>query len=246
MFRLFRFRDRSGPSRKPRPKLPPKACTIRPTLEILEDRTAPAITTWTVTSLTDTNPGGQGVGMGTEGDLRYCINQANQSSASTNIINFGPNASDGTLLLSQQLPTLQTNVTINGPGASTVTIMRQPDAPNFSIFSVASGVTDIINGLTIENGNNTLGGGVYNQGTLYLLNDDLLANAASSGGGVYNAGAAWLYASDVVMDANYASTSGGACGMSVRSSCPTRVSTIIPRPSTEVATEAVTRTLRRC
>jgi hypothetical protein len=205
---MFGWMKRNRSPRRPARK-PVKIWSFRPSIEVLEDRLAPAVTVYTVTSLTDTNPGGGGNGAATSGDLRYCITQANLNGGSTNDIVFGPNASDGTLLLNQALPPLQANVNINGPGAGNVTIQRANGAPAFSIFTVTRGVTDSINGLTIENGLAGLGGGINNQGTLTLNGDDLLANTATGGGAVYNADAAFLYGDNLQIIANQANTSGG-------------------------------------
>jgi hypothetical protein len=51
---------------------PPTGRRVQPILEMLEDRTLPSVTTFIVDS-----PGDAGVGSGTSGDIRYCINQAN-------------------------------------------------------------------------------------------------------------------------------------------------------------------------
>src|SRR6516165_10854228 len=59
----------------------PKA-SFRPRLEALEDRLAPSV--FTVNSTSDT-----GVGVGLNGDLRYCITQAN-TNGGTNTIKFDP------------------------------------------------------------------------------------------------------------------------------------------------------------
>jgi hypothetical protein len=66
----------------------------------------------TVNSLSDT-----GNGSGSGGDLRYCITQANLSSSNT--INFSVT---GKIQLTKALPALGATVTVNGPGATSLTI----------------------------------------------------------------------------------------------------------------------------
>ena len=68
--------------------------------------------TYTVDETTDT-----GAGSGTSGDLRYAITQANANPGST--IQFSVS---GTIALESALPELTANVTIDGPGASDLTI----------------------------------------------------------------------------------------------------------------------------
>ena len=78
--------------------------------ETLEDRLL--LTTFTVDRTTDT-----GAGTGTSGDLRYVLTQANADNGST--IQFGVS---GTITLASTLPDITADMSINGPGASNVTI----------------------------------------------------------------------------------------------------------------------------
>jgi hypothetical protein len=136
MFRLFRFLDRNRPSRKPRTKPPPKIRRVRPILEILEDRIAPA--TFTVTSTGDT-----GAGAGNKGDLRYCIVQLNNSTDPNNSILFNVT---GTITLNSALPVIQKPVTISGPGSTQLAVSGNGVANVFKVW----GVTAAINSLEIE------------------------------------------------------------------------------------------------
>ena len=141
-------------------------------------------TTWTVTdtsdSLTDT------------GSLRYAVNSAQNGDS----INFNltypatitldcNDAGYGPLVIG-------TNVTISGPGAANLAISGSSAC---TVFNVNLGVTATILGMTIENAwndgatNNGDGGGIYNGGTLTVLNSTLSGNSGL-GGGVYNANVA--------------------------------------------------------
>jgi hypothetical protein len=251
MFRLFRFLDRNRPSRKPRPKPPPKVRRFRPCLEELENRLVPAVNTYTVNTLTDTNPNGGGAGAGLTGDFRYCLNQAEAPGNAGSTIQFAPTLS-GVIDLAAVLPALSQNVTIIGPGsgANQLTVERDPTAAAFRIFMVQLGVTAEIDNLTIENGiaNGVAnsGGGIYNAaGNLTLNNDDLYFNeatgkaaaggaianvagtlnmidcdiasnsATSLGGGIYNAGtltdqSSQIYANNAQFGAGYYGGTGGS------------------------------------
>src|SRR5215207_4339629 len=58
----------------------------------------------------------------------------------------------GTINLSAPLPALATPVTISGPGASQLTVSRDAGSGDYRIFTVNSGVTVAISGLTVTNG----------------------------------------------------------------------------------------------
>ncbi len=104
---------------------------------------------------------------------------------------------------------LNTNVTITGPGASSLAVdggctgcgaVGSPSG-GVTVFVVNSGVTASISGLTIQHGNATAlcnttpcGGGIHNDGTLSLTNSTVSGNSAVSGqgGGIYNSGTGTL------------------------------------------------------
>jgi hypothetical protein len=124
--------------------------------------------------------------------LRAAIEETNGlSSCGTIDINFSGIASP--ISLGTELPAINHNVNLNGPGANLLTVQRSTagGTPNFRIFAINSSVTVSIWGLTIANGINVFGGGgVLNNGTLTLTNCNLFGNSAvnSTGGGIYNDG----------------------------------------------------------
>jgi hypothetical protein len=163
---------------RPRPaRQRPRA---RPSLEALEDRAL--LSTFVVDRLTDA-----GAGAGLAGDLRYCINQAN-TLPGDDAITF---AVTGTINLTGALPSLRSNIDLQGPGAASLTVRRDTGGWAYRIFTVARGATVVLSGLTITNGfvYNSIGGGIDNAGTLTLNNATVSGNSAvCGGGGIDNAG----------------------------------------------------------
>ena len=153
-----------------------------------------ANTTFIVNSLgngTDVNPGdgscNDGAGQCT---LRAAIVEAN-ALAGLDTIELAPGATYTlTVDISPPneigLPTIQSNVIINGHGA-TVQRSSTSGTPNFRIFSVSGG-TVTINDLNILGGSTTTqGGGLNNSyGTVTIIRSTIAGNRAGDGGGIYN------------------------------------------------------------
>ena len=196
----------AGRRRGVRPVLRP----VRPRLEELESRLAPAA--FTVNTLAD-SPNGTGSGL--VGDLRYCISQANFSGPST--IQFDPSLGAGTVDL--QFFTNPPIGSFPGPTALVVsgdvaivgtgqTITRDAAAAAFRLFLVTGSGNLTLENLTLTNGlaqggdgggsqpgvtggggGAGLGGAVYNQGQLSLLACTLTGDQAVGGdGGSYSPG----------------------------------------------------------
>ena len=99
------------------------------------------------------------------------------------------------------------NLTIIGSGASTTIIDGNKGArPNSGVLRVIA--TSNISGLTIRNGERAQGGGIYNAGTLTLINSTVSGNAASHGGGIYN-GSGTLTLTNSTVSGNSAAEDGG-------------------------------------
>jgi hypothetical protein len=80
------------------------------------------------------------------------------------------------------------DLTISGPGAGNLLIQRSTagGTPDFRIFNVVWGDVTI-SGLTVSNGRDDVGGGIYTQGDLTLNDCTVSGNFASeSGGGIFN------------------------------------------------------------
>lgn len=135
---------------------------------------------------------------------------AANANADTNTITFKAGLS-GTITTKLQATgiNLVYPVTINGPGARTLTISGGDSA---RIFTVASTATVTITGLTLANGNyGDDGGGILNNGDLTLINCALLNNKADrgTGGGVSNATSKTLTITNCTFANNQAGADGG-------------------------------------
>jgi hypothetical protein len=145
-----------------------------PFLENLEDRTLPS--TYVVNVLTDT-----GAGSGLTGDLRYCVAHA---ASGSDTIDFAAGLT-GTIKLESALPALNASVTIQGPGASQLTVERDPASTTaFGVFTVGSAATVAIAGLTLSDADQAA---ITNAGTLTVSASTLSGN---SGGAITNTGTA--------------------------------------------------------
>ncbi len=187
---------------------------IKPIVTLLEERTLLSIVTLTVTTLAD-DPSGSIPGCTT---LRDAINQANDSSADQETINF---AVAGTIDLTTALPYLANNISLQGPGASDLTIQRDPSAGQFGILAVCTGMTGSISGMTISGGDAyslggiTSGGGILNYGTLTVDSSVLAGNSAPDcnglGGGICNYGSLAVTNSTFTGNAADQGQGGGIC-----------------------------------
>lgn len=126
--------------------------------------------TLTVTSVADD---------GSAGTLRSII----QNAAPGDTIIF---AVTGTITLTSEI-TLDKNLNIQGPGASSLTLSGNNAN---RIFFIPSGVNIALSGLTLANGNSTSnGGGILNIGTLTVTASIFADNTAGfGGGGILNGG----------------------------------------------------------
>lgn len=153
---------------------------------------------YTVNSLLDTRPTLGGAGSGAAGDLRYCVTQANFGAGGpVNTITF---AVKGTITLAGHELVINSDLTIAGPGKSSLTVSGNNAS---RLVYITPGRTVTISDLTLTKGNGVgndptgldtsstfaeYGGAIYNdRGTLTLTDCALTANVGDEGGGaIYN------------------------------------------------------------
>ncbi|QEF99461.1 hypothetical protein Mal15_35260 [Stieleria maiorica] len=153
-----------------------------------------------VTTLLDEDDGSLGMGAGNS--LREII-QATNARPIHDTITFDPGLNGGTIILAgTPLPSLARSTTIEGPGASQISISGN-DAT--SILAVDSGSNVVISGLTIRN---AVDSAVVNDGTLTVREAVFLENHSGNGGAIYTSGHLAVFASTLTR--NQSSTNGGA------------------------------------
>src|SRR5438445_4332938 len=150
-------------------------------------------------------------------DTNVCDNTTCTLRGAINVANANPGADTitfsitGTILLGSALPNLSDDVTISGPGANALTVNRDPSAAGFiRIFTVDTGKSVTISGLTISCGNTAGGGGIANLGTLTVSNCTVSGNSSTfiaGGGGIYNSST--LTVSNSTLSNNSSTTDGG-------------------------------------
>jgi hypothetical protein len=142
-------------------------------LDVLEDRTLPS--TFTVLNLNDGGPG----------SLRTEVAAAN-ATLGTNTIAFA-HGLHGTITLTSGELLISNSVTINGPGANTLSVSGDHAS---RIFEIAAGLNVTIDGLTITAGFvPDQGAGILNDGSnLTLSGDNLTQNVAFGSGNGPNSG----------------------------------------------------------
>jgi fibronectin-binding autotransporter adhesin len=173
-----------------------RAWRVAPRLLALEVRAL--LSTITVTNDSDSGSGS--------------LRQALASSVAGETIQFARSAY-GTITLSSGPLVVASSVTIDGPGATNLTINGN-DA--FQDLRVQAAVTARVSGLTITGGEAptsypyNVGGGIFNAGTLTVANCVVTKNSApgyDQGGGIFNAGS--LTVTGSVLSDNTADSGGG-------------------------------------
>lgn len=158
--------------------------------------------------VTNTNDPGEGIctaaGIGDGCTLREAINAANSGPGADTIDATGVS---GAIALATALPELGSDMTILGPGAKLLKVGREANAPRFRVFTILSGVTVTISGVSLTGGwtadgmnanNDRLGGAILNSGGLTITGCRISGNQTGNGvaggytggggGGIYNSG----------------------------------------------------------
>ena len=168
--------------------------------------------TFTVTTVDDHN---DGVCNGADCTLREAITSANaRTSDDLVLINFAPGVT-GSIQLTAALPSLSTNITVQGPGANLLTVRRNTGG-NYRIFTINSGAVVNLNDVTVANGNlvSQSGGGINNAGTLTIANAAVSGNACNpgNGGGIFNTGIVTITNSTISGNSISSTTGAGSGG----------------------------------
>lgn len=157
--------------------------------------------TITATNTNDSGPG----------SLRQALADAQDGDT----IQFDPALNGQAINLTSAQLVIQSNATIDGPGATLLTVKRDPQAADLRIFDVMPGHTVEINGLTISGGHITddNGGAILNDNsTLTIAHCTVNGNAIVAldvdnfGGGIHNSGTMTL--DQVIVNNNNAFFSG--------------------------------------
>lgn len=143
--------------------------------------------------------------------LREAIDLANQMPGD-DTITFAPDL--GLIELTQgELAFTDTTgrTMIAGPALGTQVVRRSSSAAPFRIFHVAAGASAALSDLTISNGLDGRGGGIWNEGTLGLYDSTVSGNAANGdiGGGILNENLAYLDVIGSTISGNHADGNGG-------------------------------------
>lgn len=147
--------------------------------------------TFTVTTLGDNESDGCAAGQCT---LREAVNDANNL-AGNDTIDFQTGLS-GVIVLNGSQIIIDSNVTINGPGARTLSVSGNNQSRVFAVTNPVLGTATVsISGLTITGGN----------ALPLLLNGSLIGD----GGGILNTGGATLNLTEVNVTGNTATSLGG-------------------------------------
>jgi len=149
------------------------------------------------------------------GSLRQAILAANNAASLPNAtITFEGAGAAGEIGLETALPAIARNMTIDGPGAASLTVRRTSEE-EFRIFTLNNGITATIRGLTIANGANSSGngGGILNNGGVLTIEDSaVIDSTAIIGGGIYQANGTLTLQNTTIANNQATSPEGGAGG----------------------------------
>jgi CSLREA domain-containing protein len=176
---------------------------------------------YVVTTLADDPPGNASncpasPSVGSSCTLRDAILAADANNGGEGNITFAsgpPGTIDLTSVTPTPLPSLSGQITITGPGANVVTVSGNNSGTVGSIFTVNSGATVGISGLTIANGVAGIqgGGGVLNSGTLAVTSSAFSNNSAGpqNGGGIFSTNGTLTVTSSAFSNNSSANQGGG-------------------------------------
>lgn len=95
------------------------------------------------------------------------------------------------------LPSIVSDITLRGNGAHIARDSGSGATPAFRLLHIAATGKLTVRDTGLRSGNEARGGGIFNRGTLALVNSLVAANTAVDGAGLYNVGTATLTTSTV-------------------------------------------------
>lgn len=107
------------------------------------------------------------------------------------------------------LPSVTSDLTINGNGAI---IVRDIPVPDFRLLHVAPGGGLTLNELTLANGRAIQGGNIYNRERVTILKSTITLGQAVDGGGIYNINGGTMEITNSTISGN-STTAGGGGGI---------------------------------
>ena len=145
----------------------------------------------------------------TANDGKISLREAIRDTPSGGIITFAPIVSGNTVTLNGTQLSIDKNITIDSAGNNITIAANSATNKASRVFDIAPSATVTLAGLTITGGNvNENGGGIYNRGTLSIIDCTIIGNTGAWGGGIYNTGT--LTVKDSTFMGNVATVSGGA------------------------------------
>jgi CSLREA domain-containing protein len=128
---------------------------------------------------------------------------AGQAAPTVDVISFSVT---GTITLTNGQLTVTDDLTINGPGATNLTVSGNNTS---RVLEVGEGTTLDLKDVTVANGTSSFGGGILNSGTLTVTNSTISANSAGSAGGISNGFNATLTVTNSTVSGNDSDFGGG-------------------------------------
>ena len=145
------------------------------------------------------------------GSLRAAVTAANANGPGLDDILFDPQVfgTPRAIFLQTPLPVIDSSLTINGPRADMLQVVRESSAPDMNIFET-SFTPEIValSGMLLTNGQGAeFGGGVHSRANLSLTGMHITGNSAGSGGGLSLA-----FANGIIRDSTIAFNTAGQSG----------------------------------
>jgi hypothetical protein len=165
-----------------------------------------------------TNLGDANTGSGSEGDLRYCIEQSNSNHDLSNHIVFQPGVT-GTITLTHGKLVVTKPLAILGPGADLLTVSGNHQSGVLDIEAPA-GQTVLLSDVTMADGTGAgeqfglpAGGGLFNDAATVVLDRTVFSRNAVASGSLNAAGGGAIFNAQGIVMLNASVITGNQAGM---------------------------------